>query len=256
MLINGYFHADPHPGNLLIREDGRLVLLDFGMVKRISNPARIAIIEMVKSSHEQDFELYISSCKRLGVIAYEAPQDQMTELAQRMFEIFNDDSLDATSMQELAFGVMASMRDFPFKLPQEAVYIMRASAIIEGLGTVYISNFNGVKDILPLLQKNIPRALGADNGIFEAMKDELGSLPLTLRQVRTGIQKISEDELRVHLSERQLEWLESRIGNRISSFMSSFVLILLAFFVLMIDPSQKIAAIILFALGVLRLLYR
>ena len=150
MLINGYFHADPHPGNLLIREDGRLVLLDFGMVKRISNPARIAIIEMVKSAHEQDFELYISSCKRLGVIAYEAPQDQMTELAQRMFEIFNDDSLDATSMQELAFGVMASMRDFPFKLPQEAIYIMRASAIIEGLGTIYIPNFNGVKDILPL----------------------------------------------------------------------------------------------------------
>jgi predicted unusual protein kinase regulating ubiquinone biosynthesis (AarF/ABC1/UbiB family) len=69
MLINGYFHADPHPGNLLIRDDGTLVLLDFGMVKRISNPTRIAIIEMVKSAHEQDFELYISSCKRLGVIA-------------------------------------------------------------------------------------------------------------------------------------------------------------------------------------------
>ncbi len=256
MLINGYFHADPHPGNLLIREDGRLVLLDFGMVKRISNPARIAIIEMVKSSHEQDFELYISSCKRLGVIAYEAPQDQMTELAQRMFEIFNDDSLDATSMQELAFGVMASMRDFPFKLPQEAVYIMRASAIIEGLGTVYIDNFNGVKDILPLLQKNIPRALGADNGIFEAMKDEVGSLPLTLRQVRSGIQKISEDELRVHLSERQLEWLESRINNKINAFVHSFVLILFAFFLLMIDPSQKVVAMLLFALGAFRLLYR
>ncbi|HHH37548.1 MAG TPA: AarF/ABC1/UbiB kinase family protein, partial [Epsilonproteobacteria bacterium] len=242
--------------NLLIREDGRLVLLDFGMVKRISNPARIAIIEMVKSSHEQDFELYISSCKRLGVIAYDAPKDQMTELAQRMFEIFNDDSLDATSMQELAFGVMASMRDFPFKLRQEAVYIMRASAIIEGLGTVYIDNFNGVKDILPLLQKNIPRALGADNGIFEAMKDEVGSLPLTLRQVRSGIQKISEDELRVHLSERQLEWLESRINNKINAFVHSFVLILFAFFLLMIDPSQKVVAMLLFALGAFRLLYR
>ena len=256
MLINGYFHADPHPGNLLIREDGQLVLLDFGMVKRISNPARIAIIEMVKSAHEEDFELYISSCKRLGVITYEAPQDQMTELAQKMFEIFNDDSLDATSMQELAFGVMASMRDFPFKLPQEAIYIMRASAIIEGLGTIYIPNFNGVKDILPLLQKNIPRALGADNGILEALKDEAGSLPLTLRQIKTGIQKISEDELRVHLSERQLEWLESRIGERLGRFKSAFLLILLAFFILLIDPTYKIAAIVLFAIGALRLLYK
>ena len=256
MLLNGYFHADPHPGNLLIRKDGTLVLLDFGMVKRISNPARIAIIEMVKSSHEQDFELYISSCKRLGVIAYEAPQDQMTELAQRMFDIFGDDSLDAISMQELAFGVMASMRDFPFKLPQEAVYILRASAIIEGLGTTYIDNFNGVKDILPILQKNIPRALGADNGILEALGDEIGSLPLTLRQVRTSIQKLSEDEIRVHLSERQLEWLESRIGNRISAFKSSSLLIVLAFFLLALDPSLKLYAIVIFAVGAIRLLYK
>ena len=256
MLLNGYFHADPHPGNLLIRKDGTLVLLDFGMVKRISNPSRIAIIEMVKSAHEQDFELYISSCKRLGVIAYEAPQDQMTELAQRMFDIFGDDTLDAISMQELAFGVMASMRDFPFKLPQEAVYILRASAIIEGLGTTYIDNFNGVKDILPILQKNIPRALGADNGILEALADEMGSLPLTLRQVRTSIQKISEDEIRVHLSERQLEWLESRIGNRISTFKSSLILIVLAFFLLALDPSLKLYAIGIFALGAIRLLYK
>ncbi len=256
MLINGYFHADPHPGNLLIRDDGSLVLLDFGMVKRISNPTRIAIIEMVKSAHEQDFALYISSCKRLGVIAYEEPQDQMTELAQKMFEIFNDDSLDATSMQELAFGIMASMRNFPFKLPQEAIYIMRASAIIEGLGTIYIPNFNGVKDILPLLQKNIPKALGADNGILEAMKDEVESLPLTLKQVRTGIQKISEDELRVHLSERQLEWLSSQINNRLSTFKTSFILILLAFFLLLLDPAYQTAAIVFFALGAFRLLYK
>ena len=256
MLLNGYFHADPHPGNLLIRKDGTLVLLDFGMVKRISNPSRIAIIEMIKSAHEQDFELYISSCKRLGVIAYEAPQDQMTELAQRMFDIFNDDTLDAISMQELAFSVMASMRDFPFKLPQEAVYMLRASAIIEGLGTTYIDNFNGIKDILPILQKNIPRALGADNGILEALVDEMGSLPLTLRQVRMSIQKLSEDEIRVHLSERQIEWLESRIGNRISAFKSSLVLILLAFFLLALDPSLKLYAIVIFALGAIRLLYK
>jgi predicted unusual protein kinase regulating ubiquinone biosynthesis (AarF/ABC1/UbiB family) len=256
MLLNGYFHADPHPGNLLIRKDGTLVLLDFGMVKRISNPARIAIIEMVKSAHEEDFELYISSCKRLGIIAYEAPQDQMTELAQRMFDIFGDDTLGAISMQELAFGVMASMRDFPFKLPQEAVYMLRASAIIEGLGTTYIDNFNGIKDILPVLQENIPKALGADNGILKAVSGEFGSLPLTIKQVHTAIQKVSEDELRIHLSERQIEWLESRIVNRISVFKSSLILIILAFFLLALDPSLKFYAIVIFAVGALRLLYK
>jgi len=256
MLVRGYFHADPHPGNLLIRPDGKLVLLDFGMVKRIANPARIAIIEMVKSAHEQDFDLYISACKRLGVIAYEAPLDQMTELASRMFDIFNDDNLDATTMQELAFGVMASMRDFPFKLPQEAIYILRASAIIEGLGTVYIENFNGIKDILPVLQKNIPRALGTDRGPLELLKEEFHSAPLRIKQLHTAIQKASEDELRVHLSERQLEWLEAKMERRLRSMAVSVSLISGALFLLLIDPGQKIWATALFALGVLRALYR
>ncbi len=256
MLVRGYFHADPHPGNLLIRSDGALVLLDFGMLKRISDPTRVAIIEMVKSAHEQDFDLYISACKRLGVVAYEAPMDQMTELASRMFEIFNDEHLDAVTMQELAFGVMASMRDFPFKLPQEAVYILRASAIIEGLGTVYIENFNGVKDILPILQRNIPRALGTDKGPLELLRGELHSAPLRLKQLHTAIQKASEDELRVHLSERQLEWLESRLERKVRSLAVGFGLMMLSLFLLLYDPELKSWAAGSFALGAWMILRR
>jgi hypothetical protein len=87
------------------------------------------------------------------------------------------------------------------------------------------------------------------------MKDEVDSLPLTLRQVRTGIQKISEDELRVHLSERQLEWLSSQINNRLGSFKVSLVLILLAFFLLLLGPENHLVAIFFFVVGALRLLY-
>ena len=53
MLINGYFHADPHPGNLLVNDKGELILLDFGMVKSIPNNIRITIIELVKAANER-----------------------------------------------------------------------------------------------------------------------------------------------------------------------------------------------------------
>ncbi len=255
MLIKGYFHADPHPGNLLIRDDGTLVLLDFGMVKLISDSARVAIIEMVKSANEEDFELYISSCKRLGVIAYEAPQDKMMELAQKMFSIFNDESLDAMSMQELAFGVMASMRDFPFKLPQEAVYILRVSAIIEGLGTTYISNFNGIKDILPILQNNIPKALGIDKGLLQIAKDETSALPLRIKQLHTSLRKISEDELRVHINERQIEWLENKIVSSNKRDKVTLLVIFISFFILLAYPEYKEFATVLFGIGAVRLIF-
>ncbi|MGB3750765.1 MAG: AarF/ABC1/UbiB kinase family protein, partial [Arcobacteraceae bacterium] len=86
MLINGYFHADPHPGNLLVTKDAELVLLDFGMVKTVPNDTRVAIIELIKAANEQDYEGYISANKRLGTIAYEAPTAQLALFTQKMFE--------------------------------------------------------------------------------------------------------------------------------------------------------------------------
>ena len=51
MLINGYFHADPHPGNLFVNANGELILLDFGMVKNIPNDSRVAIIELIDGAN-------------------------------------------------------------------------------------------------------------------------------------------------------------------------------------------------------------
>ena len=87
-------------------------------------------------------------------------------------------------MQELAFGVMGALKEYPFKLPQEIIYVMRASSIIEGLGTSYIENFNGIKDILPILKSSLPRALGEQGTLWGVVSHELQQLPLTLVKFR------------------------------------------------------------------------
>ena len=140
MLINGYFHADPHPGNLLVNANGELILLDFGMVKNIPNDSRVAIIELIDGANRGDFETFVRANKKLGTISYEAPEALMAQFSQKMFEIFSNDNLSSESMQKLAFEVLESTRDLPFKLPSDAVYILRVSAIVEGLGTTYIEN--------------------------------------------------------------------------------------------------------------------
>jgi len=213
MLVQGYFHADPHPGNLLVTSKGQLVLLDFGMVKRVSNPTRIAIIELLRAANEQDYEAYVSASKRLGTVAYDAPVAELAEFTQRMFEIFANDALDSSSMQELAFQVLEQTRNLPFKLPQEAIYILRVSAIIEGLGTTYIENFNGIKDILPILQRNIPRALGMKDSILESIIDEIKHLPDDLHAARETLRRASRGELVVELSPLQLESIGENLQN-------------------------------------------
>ncbi len=201
MLVKGFFHADPHPGNLLVTPDGELVLLDFGMVSRIPNATRLAMINTVKAAFERDFELLVQATRKLGIITDSAPQDELTGLAEEMFRIFDNDQLSATSMQELAFGGMDALKDYPFKLPQEIIYVMRASSIIEGLGTSYIENYNGIKDVLPILRANLTRALGERDSLWGVVIHELAQLPLTLVKTRHLVDTLQQGDLTVHLAD-------------------------------------------------------
>lgn len=256
MLINGYFHADPHPGNLLVNKEGELILLDFGMVKSVPNNTRVAIIELIKAANEKDYELYINASKRLGTIAYEAPTAQMAEFANKMFDIFSNENLSSDSMQELAFEVLESSRDFPFKLPSDAIYILRVSAIIEGLGTTYIQNFNGIKDILPILQKNIPKALGASDSIFETIVDEIKSIPFTIKDFKSFIKQASSEQLKIQISNDQLEWISKEVKDYVKPIIVSLSLVFTSFFVILYDKDLKEIALALFIFAIARFIYK
>ncbi|QKF64664.1 ABC1 kinase family protein [Campylobacter corcagiensis] len=256
MLVNGYFHADPHPGNLLITKDAKLVLLDFGMVKSVDNETRLAIIALLKAANEENYEKYILACKKLGISAYETPTALLAEFTEEFFAIFSNDNLDKTTMQDLAFSLMESSRKFPFKLPSEAIYILRASAIIEGLGTNYIENFNGVKDILPILVENIPRAVGVKETFVENIFDATDELLELIVAMKDGIYKISSGELETQISKLQLSYFKKAADEAISSFMISFTLIMSSFFLLLLDKGFEILASVLFLIGILRLLFK
>jgi len=256
MLIKGYFHADPHPGNLLVSKEGELILLDFGMLKTVANDTRIAIIELIKAANEQDYDAYIAANKKLGTVAYEAPTAQLTEFTARMFDIFSNDNLNSESMQKLAFEVLESTRDLPFKLPSDAIYILRVSAIIEGLGTTYIENFNGIKDILPILQKNIPKALGNKESIAEVLIDEIKDIPFVLKDLKLALKKIRANELQVELSNDQLSWIKKELKEDVKYYLVSFMMIIASIFVLVYDKEYKTTAFIVFAIGLIRILYR
>ena len=255
MLLEGYFHADPHPGNLLVSKEGELILLDFGMLKRVPNATRVAIIELIKAANEQNYELYISANKRLGTVAYEAPTAELAEFSAKMFAIFSNENLTSESMQQLAFDVLASTKDLPFKLPSDAIYILRVSAIIEGLGTTYIENFNGIKDILPTLQENIPKALGVKT-FSELLTHGIKDTPFVLQNIQTSFQKIAEDDVEVKLSEDQLYWVAKEIKNYLKPLFGGFVFMAAAFFTLLYDKELKEWALGLFVIGVLQIFFK
>jgi len=212
MLVKGYFHADPHPGNLLVSPTGELILLDFGMVSRIPQQMRQAMIYAVKAAYERDFELLVSATRKMGILTEESDFTALSSVAENLFDVFDSNHLDASSMQGLAFGILEVLHDQPFKLPQDVIYVMRVSSLIEGLGTQYIENFNGIKDILPILKESLPRALGEDRLALETLKRELLQLPMTAIKARKVIELAEQGELVVRMATADRKYLLERLG--------------------------------------------
>ena len=256
MLVKGFFHADPHPGNLLISPGGELVLLDFGMVSRIPQNMRQAMIYAVKAAYERDFELLVSATRRMGILTEESDFEGLSSVAENLFEIFDSDHLKASSMQDLALGILDVMHDQPFKLPQDVIYVMRVSSLVEGLGTQYVENFNGIKDILPILRQNLPRALGEGSLPFERLQHEFVQLPITLSKTRKVVELAEQGDLVVRMASADRAFLLERLGKYLHGLGRLIFFLALAFYFQQLQQSWAVYFSVAFLIAAAVSLFR
>jgi predicted unusual protein kinase regulating ubiquinone biosynthesis (AarF/ABC1/UbiB family) len=171
MLVDGLFHADPHPGNLLVTDDGRLVLLDFGMVVRVEPEMRRTLIRTALAAVGRDATGVIKGFYDLGIVE---PGTDMTTI-HRLVEVLLGMAFDGIASADianriladrtLADDVMRTIYDWPIILRGELVYFGRAVALIEGIGARYVPEFNPVAFAAPVILRHrraVIAAMGDD----------------------------------------------------------------------------------------------
>jgi ubiquinone biosynthesis protein len=164
MLVDGLFHADPHPGNLMVSDDGRIVLLDFGMVVRVPLEVRRSLMRTSIAAIKRDPAAVAAGFVALGLIIPGTPPETVQWLAQLLIE----NAYSRTTTREridalLADRVMKTLFDFPIVLPQHLVYFGRTAALIEGVGTRYDPYFQAIPVASPVIlrmRSRILRSLG------------------------------------------------------------------------------------------------
>ena len=181
MLVDGLFHADPHPGNLLVTDDGRLVLLDFGMVVRVETEMRRTLIRTAMAAVSRNATGVIDGFYELGIVE---PGTDMTTI-HRLVDVLLGMAFDGVASADiatrilsdrtLADDVMRTIYDWPIILRGELVYFGRAVALIEGIGARYVPGFNPVSFAAPVILKH-RRAVLAAMGDDVAAQADLGVL--------------------------------------------------------------------------------
>lgn len=150
MLVDGFFHADPHPGNVLVAPDGRIVILDFGMVVRVPKQMRADLVRTVFAAIRRDTDGILDGFRALGLLEAGTTNDQLRPLADRLMAIAYDQSTMAERVQLVAQEVVASLYDWPVRLTSEMVYFARTATLIEGLGVRYDERFNPITFASPI----------------------------------------------------------------------------------------------------------
>ncbi|HVZ48407.1 MAG TPA: AarF/UbiB family protein [Gemmatimonadaceae bacterium] len=159
-LIDGLFHADPHPGNVMVAPDGRLVLVDFGAVVRVPLAMRRALVHTSIAAIRRDADGVVQGFTDMGLVPPGTNRQELRAITQTLIGFAYSRSTVRERIDSLlANRVMQALFDSPVTLTQEAVYFARAAALIEGIGTRYDPYFQVVPVASPVVLRMRSRIL-------------------------------------------------------------------------------------------------
>lgn len=228
-VIHGFIHADPHPGNLFVDREGRLVILDHGMVLEFGEGTRLELLRLVYAVTRNDVDAIVDGYYKLGMVDPGISRGVLRDAAQTLLEIQLTSDVTPRQVQEIAQDIINTFYKFPLRLPNNLVYLLRASSLVEGIAFCYDPNFNGVKEATPVVKRMLAEiAFGADKPIPERLLDVGRQAVLTARDLALVIQRLEREQLRVGVSEADLFELERFLNSFLRRLLLGLGLITLA----------------------------
>ena len=142
LLEDGFFHADPHPGNLLVMDSGHLAFFDFGMTGRITPRLQSMMIDAFFHVVGRDIPGLAQDLINLNFLKPGADPEKVRPVVEGLFKHYLNLKLGDINFKELTYDLAEVMYEYPFRLPANFTYIMRALMTLEGIGIVTDPEFS------------------------------------------------------------------------------------------------------------------
>ena len=156
LLETGFFHADPHPGNMLRTPDGQLVILDFGLMTEITEDQRYGLIEAIAHLINRDYALIGDDFVNMDFIPRGVDTTPIVPALARVFDAaLAGGGAKSLNFQELAADLAEITYEFPFRIPPYSALIIRAVSVLEGIALVGNPQFAIIDEAYPYLAKRL-----------------------------------------------------------------------------------------------------
>jgi predicted unusual protein kinase regulating ubiquinone biosynthesis (AarF/ABC1/UbiB family) len=222
LYIDGFFHADPHPGNLFYLNDGRIALLDCGMVGRLDPRTQQILTEMLLAIVDLDAQ----RCSQLTLELAESPHpvnlSQLSNDYDRMLRKYYNISLSQINFSQVFYEVLQVARNNKIRLPSNMGLYAKTLANLEGVARSFDPEINLLDEIKPLMTDLFRRQLLGANPLQTVLRTALDLKSLSLqspRQLELLLERVTSETLRWNITIKDLDPLRRSVddsANRLS----------------------------------------
>jgi len=235
IFIDGFFHADPHPGNVMLMEDGRLVLIDFGMVGRLSEEMKGHLSSFVIALMRKNTDAMIRAIMRLGILDEESDRRALRDDMDILREEYYDVPFSRVSIGKALNDLFRVARRHHLVIPPDLAMLGKTMLTLEGVVANMDPSFSIVQMAEPFGRQLLKERFSSRRvqrkllgGALE-LAESLIELPAQARQLSA---LISKGKLRVEVVLPEMQGMQrklDRIGNRLA-----FSIVLLSFSIIMV----------------------
>lgn len=240
---HGFFHADPHPGNILIKNDGQIVFLDYGMMGFVREDDKKIFSSILVSLYQGD----VSQMKK-SILKYspELPEEKIIELEYDLLHIlkhYRNIDIQNIDGNQVMKGLNSLFFDYKIKLPANLLLLLKALIIIEGVGLQIDPEYDIVENIGPFLSKLLINKKQRLKNIINSIDTTTNLINELPEDITTIIEKIKTGKLHIEFEHKGLEEMNKNIdiiSNRISFTLIIFALLVSSSLLVLADIPPKI----------------
>jgi len=153
LLEDGFFHADPHPGNMRVLPDGRIGIFDFGMVGRLEPELKEHLVNALIHVTQQDYRALIDDFIGMKFLNPDVDKEALYADLAPIVDARFAEGMTKVRFRQMLFDFSDVCYRYPFRLPTEFTYVMRALLTLEGVALCINPKFNFIEAAMPFAHK-------------------------------------------------------------------------------------------------------
>lgn len=216
IYIDGFFHADPHPGNIFYLDDGRVALIDCGMVGRLDPQTQQILTELLLAIVDLDAKRCSQLTIKLSESVVPITLVQLEVDYERMLRKYYNLNLNQINFSEVVYELLQIARRNRIKLPGNLGLFAKSLANLEGTARKFNPDINILEEVKPLLTNILEQQLIGSTPLQTALRTVLDLKSFSLkypRQIEVLLDGLTSETLNVNLKIRDLDNLRRSLDN-------------------------------------------